>query len=108
MVKLKDIVNKASKTSANLLNLSNQKISGSSALATKIESSLAMMGYAASGIDSKQQAQFSVQAAEMVTDDKFLDDLQDRIGKPHENETEDAFVIRAKERMRELLKANLK
>jgi hypothetical protein len=42
-----------------------------------------------------------------VTDEKFLDELQDKIGNPQANENEDEFIHRAKE-MRNLLKSKLK
>nr|HDI1706959.1 hypothetical protein [Klebsiella pneumoniae] len=54
------------------------------------------------------QSDFSNQAAELVTDEKFLDELQDKIGNPQANENEDEFIHRAKKEMRNLLKSKLK
>ncbi|AWZ72872.1 hypothetical protein BN18_3518 [Klebsiella pneumoniae subsp. pneumoniae ST512-K30BO] len=43
-----------------------------------------------------------------MTDEKFLDELQDKIGNPQANENEDEFIHRAKKEMRNLLKSKLK
>ncbi|MXM18824.1 hypothetical protein, partial [Klebsiella pneumoniae] len=60
------------------------------------------------GIGGDKQSDFSNQAAELVTDEKFLDELQDKIGNPQANENEDEFIHRAKKEMRNLLKSKLK
>ena len=59
------------------------------------------------GISRDKQSKFSEQATALVTDDKFLDELQDKIGKPLANESEGEFVAKAKIKMRELLKSKL-
>lgn len=45
--------------------------------------------------------------AEIVTSDSFLTDLSEKVGEPRGNETEDAFVRRAKTEMRSLLRKSL-
>lgn len=47
-------------------------------------------------------------AANLVTSDDFLNELESELGLPQKGETEDEFVARAKASMFEMLKAKLK
>ncbi|AUQ25432.1 hypothetical protein [Dickeya zeae] len=108
MVKLKDIVRKGHLATKTLLSSATQTSSSSSNIEVVIGSKLSVLPLDLIGIDNIQRSKFAKQASEIVSDDNFLDELQEKIGSPYENESEDAFVSRAKERMRELLQAKLK
>ncbi|AUH00869.1 hypothetical protein CWC46_14260 [Prodigiosinella confusarubida] len=107
MVKLKDIINKASKASTSLIKSSPIKTSLSAVITQRIDTELVTSSLF-SGSDSSKREKFAEQAAQIVTEEKFLDELEESIGKPHQNESENAFVNRAKRRMREMLRAKLK
>lgn len=109
MVNLKDIVHKArSGSRKRLADTSGAESNASTQLATNISSKFSLVGSELLGINSDKQAEFAEQTALLVTNDKFLDELQDVIGKPQPNESEDDFVIAAKDKMRQLLKSKLK
>lgn len=100
MVKLKDLVNKRSENTS-LVTLTT------SAVAKRISSGIVTIATSNSWTAS-DTSKFSSQAAELVTNEKFLDELESKIGDPKENESEDEFVARSKEQMRKLLKSKLK
>ncbi|EMO7187391.1 hypothetical protein JHE03_24280 [Pluralibacter gergoviae] len=106
MVKLKDVVR-------NVISGANKPLPGlptaqPTALATEIYAKISCISPRVLGIGGDKQSDFSNQAAELVTDEKFLDELQDKIGTPQVNEDEDEFIHRAKKEMRNLLKSKLK
>lgn len=105
-MKLKDVVR-------NVISEANNRLPGpsktqSTALAVKIYTELSSLKPRVSGIGGDKQSDFANQAAKLVTNDKFLDELEDKIGKPQVNEDENDFVRRAKKEMRNLLKSKLK
>jgi len=102
MANLKDIVRKAGTASFAI----GSALGGKNAIASRITDKLAL-SYE-TGISPEHQSEFAEQAAKLITEDKFLDDLQNRIGTPQSGETEEIFVSRAKERMRALLRERLK
>ena len=51
---------------------------------------------------------FAEEAANLVTDKQFLGELESEIGLPKSGETEDEFVVRAKEAMFKMLQGKLK
>lgn len=108
MVKLRTIVHNANFAQAKGITYKDELSKGGNAVARVLDHKLSTIGVLLTGMDSKQQAEFANQAAALVTKDEFLDELQERIGTPQKNETEDIFVSRAKNRMRELLKEKLK
>ncbi|OBE75840.1 hypothetical protein WN07_22985 [Klebsiella pneumoniae] len=109
MVKLKDVVrNVISGANKQLPDHSTTQSTASTALATEIYTKISCIGPRALGFGGDKQSDFSNQAAELVTDEKFLDELQDKIGNPQANENEDEFIHRAKKEMRNLLKSKLK
>ncbi len=57
--------------------------------------------------DSKA-SKFAEGAATIITDKKFLEELEGEIGLPKTGETEDEFVARAKKAMFEMLQIKLK
>lgn len=99
MVKLKDLVNKKDE-STSLVTLTT------TAIANTINKGI--LSVAGTSWSSSDTSKFSSQAAELVTKDEFLDELESKIGDPKENESEDEFVARSKEQMRKLLKSKLK
>jgi len=101
MAKLKDIV-KGSQDS------NSPGENAGTSIANTITTMMSLKSVAFLGIARDKQAEFAAQAASLVTDDEFLDELQDKIGKPLANESEDEFVANAKIKMRELLKSKLK
>lgn len=108
MVKLKDIVNKMTSGSTGLLNSCIENKSNSTELASRIGNSMIEAGFAKTGISDAQVARFSSEVSSLISKDSFIDELDNRIGKPQPNESEDIFVNRAKNRMREILREKLK
>lgn len=106
MVKLKDILRRGDQSGPKLLTSQNLK-NATTAIATRLQTSLMTTAIVPS-MSTDETTKFSIQAAEIVTQDEFLDELESKIGDPKENESEDAFVFRAKEQMRTLLKSKLK
>ncbi|GAA0468500.1 hypothetical protein [Tatumella punctata] len=101
MVKLKDIVNNPH--SSHLSSANTIPIISTGIVTRMAETSVAVLG-----ISKNKQAKFADQANSLVTDDKFLDELQYQIGEPTDGESEDEFVAKAKSKMRELLFSKLK
>lgn len=80
MVKLKDVVrNVISGANKQLPDHSTTQSTASTALATEIYTKISCIGPRALGIGGDKQSDFSNQAAELVTDEKFLDELQDKL-----------------------------
>lgn len=59
-------------------------------------------------MESTKARQLADETSAIVTDTKFLGELQDDIGLPRAGETEDAFVARAKAALRNKLHNKLK
>ena len=100
MAKLKDFV-KNGDTSTGPLTVT------STSIAHRINAGLSILP-ATLPWSSSDTSKFSSQAAELVTKDEFLDELENKIGSPQKNESEDEFVSRAKAQMRVMLKSKLK
>lgn len=106
MVKLKDILLRQNSPGVKLLSSTNMKnVTGT--IATTLRTSL-MASSIIPNLSTDEKTKFSNQAVELVTQDEFLDELEAKIGDPKVNESEDEFVSRAKDKMRELLKSKLK
>ena len=56
-----------------------------------------------STLNFSNKEKFSVELAQIVRSDDFIESLSEKIGQPQANETEDDFVKRAKNSMRSLL-----
>lgn len=108
MVKLKDIVNRLTSSSTPSLSFNNENKSNSSVLASSIGNSLTIAGSSSTGLENSKIDRFAEEVATLISKDSFIDELDNRIGKPQPNESEDIFVNRAKNRMRELLREKLK
>ncbi len=59
-------------------------------------------------ISNSDKENFSNMVADMTNSKEFINELSNKIENPKNNESEDEFVIRAKEIMKKLLKDNLK
>lgn len=59
-------------------------------------------------ISNSERETFGNQIGEMVGSEDFISELSIRLGSPKANESEDDFVARAKQSMRNLLKDKLK
>lgn len=55
-----------------------------------------------------KSSEFSNQVTTLVASDEFMSQLSENIGEPKTEESEDEFVDRATETMRQLLKSKLK
>jgi len=99
VVKLKDLVNKTGENTG-LVTLTT------TALAKRINNGITSI--AGTSWTTSDTTKFSSQAAQLVTKEEFLDELESKIGDPRKNESEDEFVARSKEQMRNLLKSKLK
>lgn len=109
MVNLKDIVHKAiTGAQKQLSDHTSSQSAPSTALAAEISRKISFVDAKNLGIARDKQSEFAEQATAIVTDDKFLDELQDSVGKPLKDESEEEFVRRAKQKMRELLNSKLK
>lgn len=61
-----------------------------------------------SGLSNAEEDKFADHLSQIVTSEDFISDLSNLIDSPHANESEDDFVVRAKESMRNLLRDKLK
>jgi hypothetical protein len=79
------------------------------ALSASIVGSLSSVSVV-SGIDftTAKKEEFSYNVSKLAHSEEFIQDLSNSIGKPQSDESEDAFVLRAKEAMTALLKEKLK
>ena len=58
-------------------------------------------------VGQSEEDKFSSEVAEIVAGNEFISELSDKIGKPKINESENEFVDRAKNLLRELLKSKV-
>jgi tripartite-type tricarboxylate transporter receptor subunit TctC len=56
-----------------------------------------------SKVPSDEQQKFSEEVASLVQDEAFLSEFSDQIGEPSEDETEDEFVKRGSDTLRQIL-----
>jgi len=54
-------------------------------------------------ISSSEQQKFSEEVSSLVQDKAFLSEFSDQIGEPLENESEDEFVKRGSDKLRQML-----
>jgi hypothetical protein len=59
-------------------------------------------------VSTKRMEQAQAQAIDLVSSESFLQEVSKNIGNPREGETEDNFVIRAKEIIRNVIEKRLK
>ncbi|AHC82530.1 hypothetical protein X970_11110 [Pseudomonas monteilii SB3101] len=82
--------------------------SESLAVATKKGMGIASVAVLGSVLGKSKATQFADDAADLITSDDFLNELESELGLPQKGESEDEFVARAKASMFEMLKAKLK
>ena len=70
------------------------------ALSRSIEASLVL---SPALTNHSEEAKFSHEVAEIVSGEEFISELSTKIGKPRSGESEDEFVDRAKNSLRDLL-----
>lgn len=79
----------------------------SSKINTILVASSAVGLFSGSGKKEKATEEFSKKVSQFVHSDEFLDEFSKDIGEPKQNESEDEFVNRAKDAMRNLLRKKL-
>jgi len=106
---------------SNFKDFFDSKKSGNTALISKAESKIAIAAkinnllianpvigsFSNSGKKEIAVEEFSNEVSQMVNSDKFLDEFSKDVGMPKVDESEDEFVNRAKDVMRNLLRAKL-
>jgi hypothetical protein len=80
---------------------------GAAAVVSALSSIPSVLGINQISSPDKQQ-EFAQKVSEMAHEPDFIDDLSARIGSPGEEETEEAFVRRAKTILRELLRSRFR
>lgn len=78
------------------------------AVTTRAEVKIASVAILGTSLGATKASQFADGAANLITDNEFLGELESEIGLPQKSETEDEFVARAKNAMFEMLKSKLK
>lgn len=87
---------------------STQSASESLAIRTEAGVRASAVAILGTSLGASKATEFAETAAKLVTDRKFLDELEGEIGLPKSGETEDGFVSRAKKAMFSMLQAKLK
>ena len=80
---------------------------GTAAVVSALSSIPSILGISQISSPDKQ-FEFAQKVSEMAHEPGFIDDLSNRLGSPGEEETEEAFVRRAKSILRELLRSRLR
>ncbi len=80
---------------------------GTAAVVSALSSIPSVLGISQISSPDKQ-LEFAQKVSEMAHEPDFIDDLSDRLGSPGEEETEEAFVRRAKSILRELLRSRFR
>ena len=85
-----------------------QPASESLAVSTQAGIKVAAVAILGATLGVSKASTFAEEAANLVTDKEFLGELESEIGLPKSGETEDEFVVRAKEAMFKMLQGKLK
>lgn len=62
-----------------------------------------LLSLAPFSISRNEQQEFSEEVSSLVQDEVFLSEFSDQIGQPLENESEDEFVERGKDKLKQML-----
>jgi hypothetical protein len=89
-------------------NTAEPKNSETLAVTTRAEVKMASLAILGTTLGATKASEFADGAANLITDNEFLGELESELGLPQKTETEDEFVARAKKVMFEMLKSKLK